>query len=225
MASLLLRRLSGLRCLNRSAARLSAYASDDGTRSHIDFSSASDTFDRKDIAVALDVITEVEEGALLEELEPVFRRKRYEDAHWDSVITQFKETERSGGWRCPIAAAAVARIRGHTAMPILPDDVGWLPIHCIDLACDGAGVILPHIDSVKFSGGVVAGLSLRSTAVMTLQHESRGDTVQLTLPPRSLYVLQGQARYEYTHAIRVVDRGRRISLIFRDAHHEVEVRA
>lgn len=51
--------------------------------------------------------------------------------------------------------------------------------------------------------------------------------VELLLEPRSLYILSGGARYEYTHEIlpqaedslfegQKVDRGRRISLIFRD---------
>ncbi|CAN0326924.1 unnamed protein product, partial [Phaeothamnion confervicola] len=43
----------------------------------------------------------------------------------------------------------------------------WLPCHAIDLAPEG--FIKPHVDSVKFSGRVVAGLSLVSAAVMRLR--------------------------------------------------------
>ena len=81
------------------------------------------------------------------------------------------------------------------------------------------------MDSVKFSGGVVAGLSLVSAAVMRLvRQDAQGavseadeDHVDLLLAPGSLYVLQGPARFEYAHAI-VEDagRGRRLSVIFRD---------
>ena len=85
------------------------------------------------------------------------------------------------------------------------------------------------MDSVKFSGGFVAGVSLLSAAIMTLERADAGaaraaDTVRLLLPPRSLYVLSGAARFEFTHRIgggtfrgAPVERGRRISLIFRDA--------
>lgn len=46
-----------------------------------------------------DVITAEEEETLLRELEPVFRRKRYEKGHWDSVIEDYKESERlDGSW-------------------------------------------------------------------------------------------------------------------------------
>jgi hypothetical protein len=51
--------------------------------------------------------------------------------------------------------------------------------------------------------------------------------VDLLLPPRSLYVLSGDSRYYYTHELlpagssfganNIVTRGRRLSIIFRDA--------
>jgi hypothetical protein len=42
-----------------------------------------------------------------------------------------------------------------------------LQVHVLDLHPEG--YILPHVDSIKFSGGVVAGLSLLSTSIMRLQ--------------------------------------------------------
>ena len=53
--------------------------------------------------------------------------------------------------------------------------------------------------------------------------------VSMLLEPRSLYMMRGAARYDYTHEIhggsetwpvdgREVHRGRRISLMFRDFH-------
>ena len=62
-----------------------------------------------------------------------------------------------------LAEAAVERVRA-----FLRSEQGvtsFLPPHCIDLAADG-GVIRPHIDSIKFSGRVVAGLSLVSAAMV-----------------------------------------------------------
>lgn len=50
-------------------------------------------------AVFPDVITKEEEMVLMGDLEAVFKRKRYEKGHWDSVIEDYKESERlDGGW-------------------------------------------------------------------------------------------------------------------------------
>ena len=82
----------------------------------------------------------------------------------------------------------------------------------------------PHIDSVKFSGDIIAGLSLKSSRILRLRKakdselptdldrklfsingKEDGKTWQqcyeLFLPPRSLYILQGAMRYKYTHEI------------------------
>ena len=94
-------------------------------------------------------------------------------------------------------------------------------VHVLDLAADG--FIKPHVDSVKFCGSTIAGISLLSDCVMRL----KGPDLQLDafLPRRSLYVMRDEARYDYTHEIlkedeSVVDgrrvlRSRRISLICR----------
>lgn len=121
---------------------------------------------------------------------------------------------------------------------------------------------------MRFSGTLVAGLSLLSPSIMRLKPSSSSPTdnisdvdsdegktdknskideiqdkdgyVDLFLPPRSLYVLSGSSRYHYTHELLesgaifrgdttttctnenddngiVVERQRRISVIFRDA--------
>lgn len=44
-----------------------------------------------DMQVYPDFITEKEENALLQELEPVLRRMRYEFDHWDNVSIQYQE--------------------------------------------------------------------------------------------------------------------------------------
>ena len=145
---------------------------------------------------------------------------------------------------CEEAVDSRAAGGGGSSVPAMPGSLapgsGWLPVHVIDL--EAAGVISPHIDSVKFSGGVVCGISLLSHAYMTLQHEDEAHadaTVDLYLPRRSLYILSGAARYHFTHAIkegakseagaagsaggdeegeavRFEERSRRVSLIFRD---------
>lgn len=46
-----------------------------------------------DMQVYPDFITEKEENALLQELEPVLRRMRYEFDHWDNVSIQYQECD------------------------------------------------------------------------------------------------------------------------------------
>ena len=120
----------------------------------------------------------------------------------------------------------------------------WLPSHAIDLHQDGE--LNSHVDSVRFSGNLVAGLSLQSDAIMRLKRScdslssnEKGDTnetsktigsseyVDMLLPRRSLYVLSGISRYGFSHELLPcgshfqntvpIQRGRRISIIFRDA--------
>jgi hypothetical protein len=65
-------------------------------------------------------------------------------------------------------------------------------VHAIDLSA--SGFIRPHVDSVKFSGRVVAGLSLVSAARMVLRRvapggglHAGGSAVRLLLPPRRVH--------------------------------------
>lgn len=52
------------------------------------------------------------------------------------------------------------------------------------------GEMKPHVDSVKFSGGVVAGLSLLSPCVFELHHEKSPARVHLLLEPGTFYIMQ-----------------------------------
>ncbi len=96
----------------------------------------------------------------------------------------------------------------------------------IELAEDGE--INCHVDSVKFSGGVVAGVSLVSASVMRISRifeNGKEYYVDMVLPPRSLYILKDEARYDWDHEIlrgicwngEIIKATRRVSLIFRDA--------
>lgn len=86
--------------------------------------------------------------------------------------------------------------------------------------------IAAHIDCVPCFSGTIASLSLLSSCAMRFEERSSGDGLTLTLQPRSLLVLQGPARFDWTHAIparksdvihgRRVPRGRRLSLTFRN---------
>uniref|UniRef100_A0A8V5GRY6 Uncharacterized protein n=1 Tax=Melopsittacus undulatus TaxID=13146 RepID=A0A8V5GRY6_MELUD len=99
-------------------------------------------------------------------------------------------------------------------------------VHVLDL--QPRGHVRPHVDSVKFCGCTIAGVSLLSPSVLRLVCcRQPQDRMDLLLEPGSLYVLRGAARYEFTHEIlpdaeswfgeRRVPRGRRISIIYRNS--------
>ena len=50
--------------------------------------------------------------------------------------------------------------------------------------------IKPHIDSVKFCGDVIAGISLLSACVMKLTCDNSEECIMTLLPQRSLYIMR-----------------------------------
>ncbi|KAM9746098.1 alpha-ketoglutarate-dependent dioxygenase alkB homolog 7, mitochondrial [Menidia menidia] len=172
------------------------------------------------VEVRTGFITEEEEAALLRELEPGLKKKRYEFDHWDDAIHGYRETERVT-WG-PACEAILSRVRS-VAFPAGSPLLG--PVHVLDL--DRTGYIKPHIDSVKFCGNTIAGLSLLSDSIMRLAREGApAEWLDLLLSRRSLYILRDQARYDFTHEIlkdeesvfngQRVPRQRRISVICRN---------
>ncbi|XP_068575048.1 alpha-ketoglutarate-dependent dioxygenase alkB homolog 7, mitochondrial [Cebidichthys violaceus] len=172
------------------------------------------------VEVRTGFITEEEEGSLLRELEPGLKKKRYEFDHWDDAIHGYRETERARwGAACEEVMNRVRSVAFPEGGPLLG------PVHVLDL--DKTGYIKPHIDSVKFCGSTIAGLSLLSDSIMRLVKEDATDEwVDLLLPRLSLYILRDQARYNFTHQIlkddesvfngQKVPRLRRISVICRN---------
>lgn len=165
-------------------------------------------------------ISQEEERAFLEELEPGLKRKRYQFDHWDDAIHGYRETER-GTWGS-VCEGLLRRVKS-VAFPEGSPLLG--PVHVLDL--DKAGYIKPHIDSVKFCGSTIAGLSLLSDSVMRLVKEDDADQwLDLLLPRYSLYILRDTARYGFTHELlkdehstfrgRRIPRQRRISVICRN---------
>jgi alkylated DNA repair dioxygenase AlkB len=83
--------------------------------------------------------------------------------------------------------------------------------------------IAPHIDCEPCFDETVASLSLGSPCVMDFARD--GQKISMLLEPRSLLVLSGEARYEWTHAIaprktdklngQIIPRTRRVSMTFR----------
>ncbi len=86
--------------------------------------------------------------------------------------------------------------------------------------------ISAHVDCVPCFGETIASLSLGSSAMMQFQNARDGRKEELYLQERSLIVLSGAARYEWTHAIPgrkydivngfKLERTRRVSITFRN---------
>eukprot|EP00941_MAST-03F_sp_MAST-3F-sp1_P000786 g786.t1 len=181
---------------------------------------------KDDISVIPSFINEREEEALMQEIEPKLRKKKYEKAHFDSVIQNFRETEISI-FKHEIPANVINRTRAWITEQLQEEDrhardTHFLPTHVLDLALEGS--IQPHVDSTKFSGGIIAGISLLSPCTMRLRpvdehddenadggvvpsswrppaDESSGQYIDLILPPRSLYLYKKDIRYKMTHEI------------------------
>lgn len=185
------------------------------------------------VTVHAEFLSEAEHAALLQSAETLLARTRFETNHFDGVIHGYREQQTRIEKLHPVARAAVER-----ALQLFPPSASApLPTaHFLELAEDGA--IAPHVDSIKFSGGVVAGLCLVSDAVMLLERSADGGAAmidgaatdgepptRLLLPKRALYILSGAARYEYAHSIpagaptfraAAVPRARRLSVMLRD---------
>uniref|UniRef100_A0A5F4WMB5 Alpha-ketoglutarate-dependent dioxygenase alkB homolog 7, mitochondrial n=1 Tax=Callithrix jacchus TaxID=9483 RepID=A0A5F4WMB5_CALJA len=162
-----------------------------------------------------------EEETLSRELEPELRRRRYEYDHWDAAIHGFRETEKSR-W----SEASRAILQRVQAVAFGPGQTLLSSVHVLDL--EARGYIKPHVDSVKFCGATIAGLSLLSPSS---PHPSRNVGHQPSsggLEPGSLqpvFFCRGSARYDFSHEIlrdeesffgeRQIPRGRRISVICR----------
>ncbi|XP_033499848.1 alpha-ketoglutarate-dependent dioxygenase alkB homolog 7, mitochondrial [Epinephelus lanceolatus] len=172
------------------------------------------------VEVRTGFITEEEEGAFMRELELGLKKKRYEYDHWDDAIHGYRETERvRWGAACE---EVLNRVRS-VAFPAGSSLLG--PVHVLDL--DKNGYIKPHVDSVKFCGSTIAGLSLLSDSIMRLvKEDAANEWLDLLLPRLSLYILRDDARYSFTHEIlkdeesvfngQRVPRLRRISVICRN---------
>ncbi|XP_078541838.1 alpha-ketoglutarate-dependent dioxygenase alkB homolog 7, mitochondrial [Lissotriton helveticus] len=167
-----------------------------------------------------DFLSPEEEGSLLAELERPLSKGRYQDGHWDQAIHGFREIEKAH-WT-EQNTQILQRVRDVAFSSSVPQ---LSLVHVLDLKADG--YIKPHIDSVKFCGSTIAGLSLLSSSIMRLMSEQNKDHwADLLLERRSLYILSGRARYEFTHEIlpdeqsvfkgQRVPRERRIAVICRN---------
>lgn len=164
-------------------------------------------------------ISEDEENSILKEMEPYLKRLRYEFSHWDNAIHGYRETERSQ-WN-EENLRIIDKIRNKAFPPGTPQ---LAYVHVLDLTAEGW--IKPHVDSVRFCGDIIAGISLLSNCVMRLTSvDSQDHKEDFLLPRRSLYIMSGVARNKYNHEVlkdadsffegEKVPRERRISVICR----------
>ncbi|XP_002131961.2 alpha-ketoglutarate-dependent dioxygenase alkB homolog 7, mitochondrial-like [Ciona intestinalis] len=164
-------------------------------------------------------ITSEEETSLITEIDTKWRRLKYQKGHWDNAIQDYRELE-IRDWRRP-NASIIQRIQ---EVAFDDGDVKNNLIHVLDLS--PIGFINPHVDSTRFCGRVIAGLSLLSPCVMKYTHKDDASIwFQALLPPKSLYIMRDRVRYEFEHEIlknedslfkgEKVNKSRRVSLLCR----------
>ncbi|CAI6359739.1 unnamed protein product [Macrosiphum euphorbiae] len=171
-----------------------------------------------------DIVSVDEESRLIDEIEKSLKRLRYQHDHWDDAIHGYRETEIIK-WKDQNNSNVIQKLRNRVFAESVTEQMQR--VHVLDL-CD-KGYVKPHIDSIRFCGNIIAGLSLLSDSVMRLADEKHPDTyvVYALLPRRSLYIMKDSARYQYTHEIlsdgaasvfndRQIVRERRVSIVMRN---------
>lgn len=103
---------------------------------------------------------------------------------------------------------------------------GWVADQCTVNDYEPGDGIPPHVDTHSVFEETLLSLSLGSAVTMDFRTAARTATASVVLPPRSLLVLNGDARYGWQHSIAerksderdkdvFVQRERRVSLTFR----------
>ncbi|KRX76525.1 Elongation factor Tu GTP-binding domain-containing protein 1 [Trichinella sp. T6] len=129
-------------------------------------------------------INEHEEQLLIDEVQRRLKTMRYEYAHWDDAIVNYREIEKST-WENE-NAKIIEKIR-RTAFTA--DANHQERVHVLDL--EKTGWIKPHVDSIRYCGDVVAGLCLLSDAVMRFRNvKNSNQIVDLLVERRGLYIMR-----------------------------------
>lgn len=175
----------------------------------------------RDMVIIEGFINESEEHILYEEAHKSIKRTPYEYAHWDDAIHGYREMEKQN-W-LPECQIIINRIVHRAFVGNVQPQV-----HILDLAQNG--IIKPHVDSSRYCGNIIAGLSLLSNCIMRLKrvdenkyyqgkegvmepcqpnmtaeqtkvHPEFDYSVDILLNRRSLYIMKDTARYKFTHEI------------------------
>ncbi|GFN80155.1 alpha-ketoglutarate-dependent dioxygenase alkb homolog 7, mitochondrial-like protein [Plakobranchus ocellatus] len=149
----------------------------------------------EDMIVKTDFLNEKEEEALFIEVEKYMKRLRYEFDHWDNAIHGYRETEKKE-WNDE-NMKVLNRVKD---LAFTPSVAPLAYVHVLDIAKEG--YIKPHVDAVRFCGDTITGMCLLSSCVMRLALESDSTNyADVYLPRRSLYIMRGRARYDFTHEV------------------------
>ncbi|KAF9149747.1 Alpha-ketoglutarate-dependent dioxygenase alkB 7, mitochondrial [Linnemannia schmuckeri] len=167
-------------------------------------------------------------GATLKLKRALGKQVRYEDGHFDGVITRYRECS-AGDWSSPFSTTTTSPssdpssssssssssntsyTRKERTTPremmdaikseFFPSTWTWVSPHILELEA-GQGGIKPHVDHLDASGSVVAGLCLGSSAVMELIHQDDPQKwFRVLLPKRCFYFQRDSVRYSYKHGI------------------------
>ncbi|EQC41072.1 hypothetical protein SDRG_02126 [Saprolegnia diclina VS20] len=173
------------------------------------------------LLVYKDFITEADEAVMLEELDKGEWRRTIRARQVQHFGYEFNYKTQKCDESTPLANMAPFCRSLINKMPVTfdgtPDQITaneYLP---------GQG-IASHIDTHSAFTGSIATLSLGHGSVMDFRHPD-GRVESLLLAPRSLYIMNGASRYQWTHCVQprlfdVIDgqkvpRGRRVSITFR----------
>lgn len=91
----------------------------------------------KFLIVVPNFISEFEEEAIAQFVQPKLQRKRYEGNHWDSVITKYKETEMSSLNAPEAVSRTLDRVSNFIRKATDSPGMVILPPHILDLSADG----------------------------------------------------------------------------------------
>ncbi len=100
-----------------------------------------------------------------------------------------------------------------------------LKLACTLVGYKKDGFITQHVDSPYLSGGTVIVISFNSPVVVNFYSQKKTEKQQhkIFIPPKSMYSISGEARYEWSHAIlsdedtynsEKFDRGTRYAVLF-----------
>lgn len=126
----------------------------------------------------LNFITENEELELIKEISRKFKFMRWNKGHFDGKIRNYREYLTQDLMKFPTLEHLM---KTRISDRMLGKDL--LPVHILELNHDGE--ILPHIDNIKYSGSLIAGLSLQRDSILTLSNSSESESIEM--PRRSFY--------------------------------------
>ena len=146
---------------------------------------------KSNVTIIPNFVTPQEEQELTNLIDVSMDSQPWETAHADSLIFSYREKYVE---KTPQDHPALLRLNEYVRGEFPPLDL----YHFLEYTKEG--YVRAHFDNEAESSHIVAGLSLCDTRCMTLTREGC-DTIEVVLPARSLYVLSGECRYKWLHAV------------------------